>query len=546
MITDNNNPNAIPPFRVQVIPFYNPSNQPFSYNQTTRRSFSRGSQSGAGAGPSRLNLNKSTSSTSSSGTGSAGSAGSPVKSHADLSPTSLSFDMIEEEPAVILKNGFHFESYAAKQRSNSMFVVSGSAGGDGPPASPTLSTASDEPAPALAMSTSIPLAAHHRHQHNYIDNYASGGDLDYYPMRSAGGLALGNGTAGGALVVEPEREDFPIQSATPPDYAPKIDIVAHQLNKQQQQQSLKHKTTAAVTQAALRRRHSPPGLSTGAGSAPRVALLSRKFAAHTMSTIDLAAASAVSSDDSLPTVSTSAQLRSTTRNYSSTYSSNTNLNSLNNNHHHHHSNGHGHGHHQHVGAAVKMRRETSTAAATSTTSHYNRENNLRTKKINVQIYESAPPKAPTRSKTSLDLRPASAASRFGASTTTTTAVAAAGPPSPPSIKRKSMHFGGGGGGGAAAMSAADDQAAFAMLSGEHETVVEHLSRRHATLRLLKQFARTADVTEALRHAIKVNDAALLVDLFGIILETNAVAWTLDMCTMLLPELYELLRSVNRL
>lgn len=59
-------------------------------------------------------------------------------------------------------------------------------------------------------STSTPTSAE---SDMFIDNYMS--DLDYYPMRSS---------PGSSNVVEPEREDFPVNSAQPPDYAPKMDI----------------------------------------------------------------------------------------------------------------------------------------------------------------------------------------------------------------------------------------------------------------------------------------------------------------------------------
>lgn len=68
----------------------------------------------------------------------------------------------------------------------------------------------------------------------FIDNYMS--DLDYYPMRSS---------PGSSNVVEPEREDFPVNSAQPPDYAPKMDIT--NLTKQ-----------SSKFRQPMSRRNSPP------------------------------------------------------------------------------------------------------------------------------------------------------------------------------------------------------------------------------------------------------------------------------------------------
>lgn len=478
----------------QVIPFYNPSNQPFSYNQSSRKSFTR-----AGSAGQRLNLS----------TGKkAGGGGSPGKTVAKAlqqqrplhgaipevtaaatsaaasaidrsSPQSLSFEMIDEEAPVQLKNGFHFETYA-KRRSNSMFVGSPTSSASEEPAGPSHYGLDTPP-------TSMPLTLNAQHDadedRHYIDHYANA-DLDYYPQRSGGGL--------GATVAEPEREDFPINSATPPDYAPKIDIVAHQLSKQQQQQN-KHKSTgtaATHSNAPLARRHSPPGLSTH--QAPRVAALSRKFTSHSLSTMDLHQAS---SDDSLPAVprrNAGAQT-TTTRNYMAAYAGSNNNHHQQHNNQQHHQQQQQHNNNGHNGnGTVKMRRETTT-----TTSHYNRENNIRSKKISVQIYEAPPPKAqPMRSKTSLDLR--SAASRTSA-------------PSSPTTKRRTMYNNGHG-------SQQHEENAYQMLAGQHEQVMGHLAHR---LAMLKSLSRTADVTETLRQAVKLGDPALLVDLFGVMLETNS-------------------------
>lgn len=76
---------------------------------------------------------------------------------------------------------------------------------------------------------------------------------------------------------------------------------------------------------------------------------------------------------------------------------------------------------------------------------------------------------------------------------------------------------------------------------EHTTVLCHLAARNAQLQLLTKTIQGQDVTTILRKTIEMNDRGLLVDIIGAMLEKTA-SWSLDMCVLLLPQLYQWLQS----
>ncbi|XP_055682047.1 katanin p80 WD40 repeat-containing subunit B1 isoform X1 [Lutzomyia longipalpis] len=80
-----------------------------------------------------------------------------------------------------------------------------------------------------------------------------------------------------------------------------------------------------------------------------------------------------------------------------------------------------------------------------------------------------------------------------------------------------------------------------ILINNHDTVYQELCNRHASLKIVKESVKGQDVHTALRQCVRLKDHAILVDLLGAILEKSA-SWTLDMCVILLPELYEMLQS----
>lgn len=160
-----------------VIPFYNPSNIPFSYNQSTRKSFNRGSTPKMKLSlKSGLNNNDHRS-------------GSLTSGKEVSSPSSLSFEMIDEsieEPQLpqTSTRANAFEQLATKRES----VL--------------YSLPSDNYVDVMNVDVQSQITPD---DGLYFDNYSN--DLDYYPER----------------IMEPEREDFPVNNAQQPDYAPKLD-----------------------------------------------------------------------------------------------------------------------------------------------------------------------------------------------------------------------------------------------------------------------------------------------------------------------------------
>lgn len=162
-----------------IFPFYNPLNKPFNPQQSSRKSFSRGNSKH------RVSIGK----TPRNKQDTINENSSEPPSLDDISTNS----MYQTAPSP-LPHGFSFGEYASTRESYLFESL------------PTDNYKFSE----FVNSTSTPTSAE---SDMFIDNYMS--DLDYYPMRSS---------PGSSNVVEPEREDFPVNSAQPPDYAPKMDI----------------------------------------------------------------------------------------------------------------------------------------------------------------------------------------------------------------------------------------------------------------------------------------------------------------------------------
>uniref|UniRef100_A0A336KZ37 Katanin p80 WD40 repeat-containing subunit B1 n=1 Tax=Culicoides sonorensis TaxID=179676 RepID=A0A336KZ37_CULSO len=76
---------------------------------------------------------------------------------------------------------------------------------------------------------------------------------------------------------------------------------------------------------------------------------------------------------------------------------------------------------------------------------------------------------------------------------------------------------------------------------EHTAVLCHLAARDAQLSLLIKTIQGQDMSTVLKRTIAMNDRGLLVDIIGAMLEKTA-SWSLDMCVLLLPQLYQWLQS----
>lgn len=372
-----------------VIPFYNPTNIPFKHNQSTRKSFNRGTpktklvlKSHNAGGNNNNDLR----------------SGSLTSGKEMSSPSSLSFEMIEESidetplPHTSSKNEYAFENLA-RTRESSLFSL---------PADNYNGYLDD-------YSTAIP------HDGSYFEN--SSNDLDYYPER----------------IMEPDREDFPVNNAQQPDYAPKMDLI-HSTNVYNAPK-IANKSKAAPAQ---------PRKTLSQQSNARSSLaMSKKFSA---SNIDLH-----SIDDSGSTYGGANKKNFSSRNGSPTR----NYTAFNNNNN------------------SKAKRSD----APKDTNHARKNRN-----ITVQILAKPPP--PPRSKTSLDLKANSSMlsnSSMGSASLLNSSVASMLPTPPKSSFSNAGTYNGHG--------SAEENAEISVLTAYHERVYQQLSTRYATLQLVRNSTR---------------------------------------------------------
>lgn len=168
----------------QVSPYYNPTNIPFSHNHSTRKSFNRGTPKMKLALKSHGN-NNNNNNDHRSGSLTSGKVSSPQ--------SSLSFEMIDESIEEVATTSNKNNSYAydnlGRSRPQSYLNMLSLP-------NENFNQSEDE------YQTPIP-----NDDGLYLDN--SSNDLDYYPER----------------MIEPEHEEFPVNSAQPPNYAPKLDLI---------------------------------------------------------------------------------------------------------------------------------------------------------------------------------------------------------------------------------------------------------------------------------------------------------------------------------
>lgn len=365
-----------------VIPYYNPTNIPFSYNQSTRKSFNRGTPK------MKLALKSHNAGNNNNNDHRSGSLTSGKVS----TPSSLSFEMIEEgidEPPSSSKHAYVFENIA-RSRGSYLDVLSLPNENYNP-------SEEDYPNPTI-------------HEDGiYFDN--SSNDLDFYPEK----------------MVDPEREDFPINSAQQPDYAPKFDSMQNTTKP-----SIKTKTLSTQRKTLHQQSNFKSSLAN-----------SKKFSS---SNIDLH-----SIDDSIGTFGTNKKgisLRngSPTRNYTNF---NNNINKF---------------------KRPDIPKETIHA-----------RNN---RKIPVQIHVKHPPPL-SRAKTSLDMRANSAMSSLPMSNTSSSLMNS----STPTMQSQSKSFVSSSYNNGHGASSVEENAEISVLTAYHERVYQQLSTRYATLQLVRNSTR---------------------------------------------------------
>lgn len=379
-----------------VIPFYNPTNIPFKHNQSTRKSFNRGTPK------TKIVLKANNASGNNNNDPRSGSLTSGKEMS---SPSSLSFEMIEESidetplpPHTASKNEYAFENLA-RTRENSMFSL---------PAD-NYNGYLDEYSTALPPDDGG----------MYFDN--SSNDLDFYPER----------------IMEPDREDFPVNNAQPPDYAPKMDLI-HNTNVYNNAPKVVNKSKIVPV---------PPRKTLSQQSNARSSLaMSKKFST---SNIDLH-----SIDDSASSFGGTNKKNFSSRNGSPTR----NYTAFNNNNN------------------LKAKRSD---AAPKETNHARKNRN-----ITVQILAKPPP--PPRSKTSLDLK-ANSSLLSNNSSMGTSSLLQSGVTSMLPIPSKSTSFSNAGSYNGHA--SVEENAEISVLTAYHERVYQQLSTRYATLQLVRNSTR---------------------------------------------------------
>lgn len=352
--------------------------------------------------------------------------GSSLNSNKEISsPGSLSFEMIDESvediqpmtvvPSSASTNGFAFEKYAQKRESYLYSLPTDNFS--------KLTAFMDGP-----NSTS-------ENEDLYLDNYAN--DLDYYPMKSS---------PGSNNVVEPEREDFPVNNAQMPDYAPKMDIITSTsaTSKASSNSKTTTATTNRTTKSHIQRRQSPPNVKPF--GQPRKLSNISSISTVDLHNIDDSMSNAPNSFTSMKKHLGTSRNGSPTRNYTA----------FNNNN--------------------KVKR--------TDVKEVNHARNNR--KITVQILT---PKPPTRSKTSFDLRSSSASLPIPSHVASNnvhhhhqSSSSMLHPAANSNANnRYSQSYGGHG--------TSDENAEISMLTAYHERVYHELSNRYATLQLIRNPAR---------------------------------------------------------
>uniref|UniRef100_A0A182NC42 Katanin p80 WD40 repeat-containing subunit B1 n=1 Tax=Anopheles dirus TaxID=7168 RepID=A0A182NC42_9DIPT len=498
--------------------FYNPQNQPatFTHNQTSRKSFSRGSGKvrlsigGGGVGSAGLSSDAGPDGGGEQGSGNGGG----------MSPN-LNIEMIDEEELQ-----FDF------QHAKAVLGVEAAVGNGGLPAGP------GESARSVPLVNSHYLVRDEMQMYNLPANPA-----DYYPLPK------------GVAVPDTGKEDFPVTNAQPPDYAPKGPSQAVPPGATGSGYVNGTGTGGAASsgpgkissgRAGSGAQRAAGGMSTseqrrpgsihgGVGHSRSAGNLVRRLATS-KSTLEL---NKLSSDEMFtfkkPISRGSSPIRQQQPHHATPY--------------------------QGGSSSSKIQRSESSAQITTNLRNgggAERPRAPHNANVKVQIVTK-----PVRSKTSLEIR------HHGRSGAT---VAGAGPPSGMYSQRTSsgsgqdalvdygsdgggthmqfesasiLRYGGIGGGSVGSYESSSMEYEIQVLRNEHDTTLQALCNRTALLSAIRNYTKSGDVTGALKVAVRMNDQHILVDVLGAILEKTS-QWTLDMCVLLLPKVYDLLQSEYKL
>ncbi|XP_058815861.1 katanin p80 WD40 repeat-containing subunit B1 [Topomyia yanbarensis] len=498
----------------QVKPFFNPQNQPFNHQQSSRKSFSRGS------GKVRLSV------------GERSISGDAIEdgTNGGMSPN-LSIEMIDEEEAAVVsvQKGFDF----SHRNGN------GTGSYESFTPTPVVSAVPTVAQPSGSLSTNNYLVQEEMKMYNITTSTGYSSDLDYYPCKNNSSDA--------------EKEDFPVKNAQPPDYAPKltsISTTSATSTTSLSKTSVVRQKNETTNNNIQQRRPSQPNIAFARNATN--SNLTRRLA-NSRSTLEL---HKLSQEEQVTFKKPISRGSSPIRN-------NTALSS-------------------------KIRKSESAAQINNMKNGTNRHSVAHNAHIKVDIVTK-----PVRSKTSLDMRQrnnnvdsSATMSRAGIihqsngntmlGTVSGHSLAHMGiadnggcsslerdslmmpPPSvplmssiptvahqhhPPLIRfsHDGKPFGSG---SAVGGMSSNEEYEIQSLMNEHDSVFHALCNRAALLGSIRKYTEQGEVSGALKVAIRMNDPHVLVDFLGAMLEKSSQI-TLDMCVMLLPKLYDLLRSEYR-
>uniref|UniRef100_A0A182K3C0 Katanin p80 subunit C-terminal domain-containing protein n=1 Tax=Anopheles christyi TaxID=43041 RepID=A0A182K3C0_9DIPT len=522
--------------------FYNPQNQPqtFTHNQTSRKSFSRGSGKvrlsiGAGSGGGGGHTAGHSSDVGQDGEAGSGNGGG-------MSPN-LNIEMIDEEDATYGGSAFEFDLPPAGPAAKSSLDALGNGGGGGVAsiAPTTVSSTGISGFPAgpgegSGGTAAGPLVNSHYLVREELQMYNLN-TLDYYPVPKGS-------------VPEVEKEDFPVNNAQPPDYAPKSasQSMSGYVNGSGGGGPTAGKATGRVSSTARTsgggtEQRRPGSIHGGVGHSRSAGNLVRRLATS-KSTLEL---------NKLPADETFMFKKPISRGSSPIR----------------HQHAHAPPYHSGSGSSLSKMQRSESSAQITTNALRNGTNgggparSQHNANVKVQIVSK-----PVRSKTSLDIR------HHGGRTATT------GAASGPASGLYGPQRGAVGIGNSSAMHGGDGMMDYGSVSGnvgalmldqtttstilrygghesssmeyeiqvlrnEHDTTLQALCNRTALLSAIRNYTKSGDVTGALKVAVRMNDQHILVDVLGAILEKTS-QWTLDMCVLLLPKVYDLLQSEYKL
>ncbi|XP_055605562.1 katanin p80 WD40 repeat-containing subunit B1 [Uranotaenia lowii] len=530
-------------------PFYNPKNQPFNHNQSSRKSFSKGS------GKLRLSI----------GDRMLSSDAMEGNSNGGMSPN-LSIEMIDEEEGSVHvePKTFDFSHSNGSGGTNSNFDSY---------TPPSSSIAVSNVPPPVPLVNSNYLVKEEMKMYNISSSTGYSSDLDYYPCKNNASDA--------------EKEDFRVEKAQPPDYAPKLTTgnnstvlnssnnignTTSTLPTSSRSTLMRQKTDSINNSSSLaaQRRPSQPNLVAAARAA--ASSLTRRISTS-RSTLEL---NKLAAEEQVTFKKPISRGSSPIRNNSSLGSkirkseSSAQINNMKNSTNRYSMSGLGGsgGNSSQHNANIKVeivtkpvRSKTSLDMRHRNTSngdnHHHNSNSATMNRAGIIHYNNG---NNSNNNNSMSSGTGHSLSHIGISDggggglldrdslmmPPPSGIPTAMHHHPVPVIRFVGHDGmrGSGGDGIGIINrglSTNEEYEIQLLMNEHDSVFQALCNRTALLATIRNYTQSGDMSMAMKIAIRMNDPHVMVDLFGAILEKTANI-SLDMCVLVLPKIYDLLQS----